>query len=145
VANEQPSTEAVDLTPCPFCGGPAEHHKTQHQLPGEQLFHWIACQKCESGAGAYNSVESAKAAWNHRFAPEPREQRDPADPANLTVPYGDLQAHATHVLKLEAALEEACQSCACSVRERDSGHRVDCGVPAWRELLEQSTMKEGGL
>jgi hypothetical protein len=39
---------------------------------------------------------------------------------------------------LRAALKDACRSCSCTVRERASGHKIDCQVPAWRELLEPS-------
>lgn len=40
------------------------------------------------------------------------------------------------------ALREACQQCPCTVRERDSGHRIDCGVPRWQEVLERYSVHE---
>lgn len=33
------------------------------------------------------------------------------------------------------ALKQACQECACTLRERESGHRVECSVPHWQEMI----------
>lgn len=41
------------------------------------------------------------------------------------------------------ALDEACRECACSVKERDSGHRVECSVPRWREIFDRHTPTKG--
>lgn len=39
---------------------------------------------------------------------------------------------------LLAALKEAAQDCSCSVIERSSGHRVECRVPGWVELVDKA-------
>lgn len=44
----------------------------------------------------------------------------------------EVQANAQLIAaapELYAALDEAVQGCGCSLRERESGHRVDCYVP----------------
>ena len=40
--------------------------------------------------------------------------------------------------ELYEALEEAVQSCPCSVRERDSGHRVECYAPRAKAALARA-------
>lgn len=40
--------------------------------------------------------------------------------------------------KMLAALKEAVQDCGCSVRERESGHRVGCQAPYWQEIIEEA-------
>lgn len=40
--------------------------------------------------------------------------------------------------QLLAALKEATQTCQCSVRERDSGHRVDCLNPQWNAVIAEA-------
>jgi hypothetical protein len=40
--------------------------------------------------------------------------------------------------ELLAALKEAVTSCACSIRERDAGHREACQVPQWLEIIKRA-------
>lgn len=40
------------------------------------------------------------------------------------------------------ALRVACTRCACTVRERDSGHLLECPVPQWQELIERAAPSE---
>lgn len=39
---------------------------------------------------------------------------------------------------LVEALREAVESCPCSLKERDSGHRTDCRAPAWAEAIAKA-------
>lgn len=56
-------TEAPDLLPCPFCGGPAEIWRAHEDRPA-----WIACMgKCSVlVSNAYKTTEEAITAWNTR-------------------------------------------------------------------------------
>jgi hypothetical protein len=40
------------------------------------------------------------------------------------------------VSQLRAALYDAVQRCGCNLRERLSGHLIDCPAPQWQELLD---------
>lgn len=59
--------QADVVKPCPFCGGHAGPEKTLH---GQTVMHWIKCGTCGATSTAFNSLKSARAAWNTR-APIP--------------------------------------------------------------------------
>ena len=82
-------------------------------------------------SGAVSSVKRYYVrgdAWRREVG-EVTQPCDCTDPCIEVVKASDYDAVA-------AALDEACKSCGCTLRERDSGHKIDCQVPQWRALLE---------
>jgi hypothetical protein len=40
--------------------------------------------------------------------------------------------------RLLAELKDAVQNCPCSVRERNSGHRIGCNAPIWQAAIDRA-------
>ena len=62
---------AVNLLPCPFCGGKAEQHSHQNGNPSGWEYdcdHWVCCETedCVVHVGMCETPAEAIAAWNRR-------------------------------------------------------------------------------
>ena len=77
--SEQPTTEAVDLKPCPFCGGT----DTACGIADEEFGRfWVECI-CGARGPTVETLKDARPAWNKRLAPEPAARLE-YQPGSLT-------------------------------------------------------------
>ena len=62
---DQEIDAAVDLEPCPFCGGPAEYNNSD-----DGPLEWVACSQCGARGPSKNynthGFGAGETAWNQR-------------------------------------------------------------------------------
>jgi Lar family restriction alleviation protein len=77
MTHESPARDAVDLLPCPFCGGSASLKQDHDYNTGEPNgLWWVQCDPCDMFPDSAwgKSKEEAVAAWNRRTTPSPSSE-----------------------------------------------------------------------
>ena len=66
--NEASGQQAVELLPCPFCGGSALVIRCPPERDGQETLHRPQCDSCGADCGGCNTPSEAIALWNRRTA-----------------------------------------------------------------------------
>lgn len=66
--NTPSGQQAVELLPCPFCGGSALVIRCPPERDGQETLHRPQCDSCGADCGGCNTPSEAIALWNRRTA-----------------------------------------------------------------------------
>ena len=138
--NTSPSAQkaAGEIKLCPFCGNQSPLPRIgKRRAPklGHDRYHWYVRHGWCGTEGAHGLTEQqAIDNWN---------KRDSVQQAITEAVDAAVAPKEKRVKELEAALkyltdEADREQCPCTLRQRDSGHHIDCNRPRVIDAIEQA-------